>query len=143
MKSIESVLACLKQKRTCRCWHLANVYFGWVCCTIQTNKFNQKPKMFCARLIWWLNFLLQNTGSVAFQSSNWAQMFSWMWSIFAYSKLLLDLVFLSTHTTVTEMNPVNCVHWLSFIRVISAIFTDQQKLIQKISFRFIHLKTRG
>ena len=106
---IESVLACLKQKRTCRCWHLANVYFGWVCCTIQTNKFNQKPKMFCARLIWWLNFLLQNTGSVAFQSSNWAQMFSWMWSIFAYSKLLLDLVFLSTHSTVTEMNPVNCV----------------------------------
>ena len=110
MKSNESVLACLKQKRTCRCWHLANVYFGWVCCTIQTNKFNQKPKMFCARLIWWLNFLLQNTGSVAFQSSNWAQMFSWMWSIFAYSKLYYwSTSYFQVHATVTEMNPVNCV----------------------------------
>ena len=96
------------------------------------------------RWIWWLNFLLQNTGSVAFQSSNWAQMFSWMWSIFAYSKLLLDLVFLSTHSTVTEMNPVilcftDCLLWELSVQFLQT----NRILFRKFCLVLFYLKTRG
>ena len=83
---------------------------------------------------------VQDWYGVAFQSSNWAQMFSWMWSIFAYSKLLLDLVFLSTHSTVTEMNPVNCVLLTVFYQSCQCNFyrpteTDSENFFSFHSFK--------
>ena len=59
---------------------------------------------------------------------------------FAYSKLLLDLVFSSTHSTVTEMNPVNCVSLTVFYQSYQCNFyrpteTDSENFFSFHSFK--------